>query len=82
MYTNENGEDASMSEGEYEALMQVQAAKYGDDSDDQEQVICAHDANPTLVVIKVWHQLLNNMKTNVATYSKRRPGYKENQSKW
>jgi len=53
MYTDENGEDASMSEGEYEALMQVKAAKYDDDMDEQNQVVCEHDVGPSLVVTKV-----------------------------
>jgi hypothetical protein len=53
MYTNENGESDSMSEGEYEELMQVTMTQHHNYQGDEDKVLCNHDASTTLVVTKV-----------------------------
>ncbi|KAK1670589.1 hypothetical protein QYE76_058748 [Lolium multiflorum] len=50
MITRDDGDVEYLSEGEYEAL--VQAATNLED-EDQEQILCVHDASPSLVVTKV-----------------------------
>ena len=52
MLTDENGDTHSMSEGEYEALQQVAITEQAATMDAQE-LLCDHDASPSLVVTKV-----------------------------
>ena len=52
MITLDNGDCESMSEEEYEALAKVTLAQ-GIDKKQEDQVLCEHDTNPTLVVTRV-----------------------------
>jgi hypothetical protein len=52
MFTDENGNCESMSEDEYEALAQV-ALTHHMEKQEEEQLLCEHDASPSLVVTKV-----------------------------
>ncbi|KAK1627602.1 hypothetical protein QYE76_001917 [Lolium multiflorum] len=53
MITRDDGDVEYLSEGEYEALVQAATTHEDDDLEDQEQVLCVHDASPSLVVTKV-----------------------------
>ncbi|KAK1602128.1 hypothetical protein QYE76_017171 [Lolium multiflorum] len=53
MITRDDGDVEYLSEGEYEALVQAATSHEEDDLEDQEQVLCVHDASPSLVVTKV-----------------------------
>ena len=53
MITRDDGDVEYLSEGEYEALVQAATNHEDDDLEDQEQVLCVHDASPSLVVTKV-----------------------------
>ncbi|KAK1681416.1 hypothetical protein QYE76_042264 [Lolium multiflorum] len=53
MITRDDGDVEYLSEGEYEALVQAATSHEDDDLEDQEQVLCVHDASPSLVVTKV-----------------------------
>ncbi|KAK1648987.1 hypothetical protein QYE76_066792 [Lolium multiflorum] len=53
MITRDDGDVEYLSEGEYEALVQAATSHEEDDLEDQEQVLCVHDASPYLVVTKV-----------------------------
>ncbi|KAK1680660.1 hypothetical protein QYE76_041508 [Lolium multiflorum] len=53
MITQDDGDVEYLSEGEYEALVQAATTHEDDDLEDQEQVLCVHDASPSLVVTKV-----------------------------
>ncbi|KAK1681406.1 hypothetical protein QYE76_042254 [Lolium multiflorum] len=53
MITRDDGDVEYLSEGEYEALVQAATTHEEDDLEDQEQVLCVHDASPSLVVTKV-----------------------------
>ena len=52
MLTDENGDTISVSDGEYEALQQVAMTEEAARLDEQE-LLCDHDASPSLVVTKV-----------------------------
>jgi len=52
MVTLDNGDCESMSEGEYEALVQVAHTQEAPPIEDL-QLLCDHDASPSLVVTKV-----------------------------
>ena len=52
MLTDENGDTISVSDGEYEALQQVAITEEAARLDEQE-LLCDHDASPSLVVTKV-----------------------------
>ncbi|KAK1601998.1 hypothetical protein QYE76_027103 [Lolium multiflorum] len=53
MITRDDGDVEYLSEGEYEALVQAATSHEDDALEDQEQVLCVHDASPSLVVTKV-----------------------------
>ncbi|KAK1692208.1 hypothetical protein QYE76_008905 [Lolium multiflorum] len=53
MITRDDGNVEYLSEGEYEALVQAATNLEDDDLEDQEQILCVHDASPSLVVTKV-----------------------------
>src|SRR3954463_6559290 len=52
MITHENGETEYLSEGEYEALVQASTTIQEEDKEGEE-LLCHHDASPSLVVTKV-----------------------------
>jgi hypothetical protein len=52
MFTDDNGNCESMSEDEYEALAHV-ALTHHMEKQEEEQLLCDHDASPSLVVTKV-----------------------------
>ncbi|KAK1664391.1 hypothetical protein QYE76_052550 [Lolium multiflorum] len=71
MITRDDGDVEYLSEGEYEALVQAATSHEEDDLEDQEQVLCVHDASPSLVVTKVLttHALPNEDQRNSKTSS-------------
>ena len=70
MITLENGDIETLSEGEYEAL--VQAAVANEEEDDEESgedsLLCVHDASPSLVVTRVLttqQQAIEDQRCNI-----------------
>ena len=53
MITRDDGDVEYLSEGEYEALVQAATNLEDEALEDQEEILCVHDASPSLVVTKV-----------------------------
>ncbi|KAK1694503.1 hypothetical protein QYE76_011200 [Lolium multiflorum] len=53
MITMENGDIETLSEGEYEALVQAAVANEEDYDEESGEVLCTHDPSPSLVVTRV-----------------------------
>ncbi|KAK1649312.1 hypothetical protein QYE76_067117 [Lolium multiflorum] len=53
MITRDDGDVEYLIEGEYEALLQAANNLEDNELEDQEQILCVHDASPSLMVTKV-----------------------------
>src|SRR4051812_30125230 len=73
MITHESGEVEYLSEGEYEALVQASTTVEEGDKEDEE-LLCHHDASPSLVVTKVLRTQPHAMEDQRCNIFKTRAG--------